>query len=98
MQNAAETETLFLMVITRFVEVCKIKTEKYINKSLDYHNIKGKLDKNMKKVVDNLLNTNYNGAKQIVELFNDLAEFRNRFSNAGKCQEICFKRIFRHWI
>lgn len=39
------------------------------------------MHKNIKKDIDNLLKAYYNGFKQIVEPFKNLAEFRNGFSN-----------------
>lgn len=69
------------MVITRFVEVYKIKIENILNKILHNLGINTNMHKKVKKHIDILLKAYYNGFKQIVERFKNLAEFGDGFNN-----------------
>lgn len=68
------------MVITQIVEAYKAKNKNICKKVRYIKEIKKKVHKKVKKRIDNLFKTYYNGLKQIVELFKKMAEFRNGFS------------------
>ena len=69
------------MVITQIVEAYKAKNKNICKKARHNMEIKKKVHKKVKKHIDNLFKAYYNGFKQIVELFKNLAEFRNRSNN-----------------
>lgn len=68
------------MAITQIVEAYKAKNKNICKKVRYIKEIKKKVHKKVKKHIDNLFKTYYNGLKQIVELFKKMAEFRNGFS------------------
>lgn len=69
------------MVITQNVEAYKAGNKNICKKVRYNMEIKKKVHKKVKKHIDNLFKAYYNGFKQIVEPFKNLAEFRNRSNN-----------------